>query len=83
MGPLTVIPDEPVWGIVIGLVIVALLVLILPFKIKIIEHNLELFFLVMGIIAVTISGQWSLELIIDALKAPVMIGSLPIGMKWK
>ena len=80
MGPLTVIPDEPVWGIVIGLVIVALLVLILPFKIKIIEHNLELFFLVMGIIAVTISGQWSLELIIDALKAPVMIGSLPIGI---
>jgi predicted cation transporter len=77
---MTVIPTEPVWGIVVGLVIVALLVLILPFKIKTIEHNLELFSLVMGVLAVTISAQWSLELIIDALKAPVMIGSLPIGI---
>jgi predicted cation transporter len=54
--------------------------LILPFKVKFIEHNLELFFLVMGVISVTISGLWSSTLIIDALKAPVIIGSLPIGI---
>jgi predicted cation transporter len=74
------IPQEPVLYIVLGLAIVALVVLIAPFKIRIIEKNLEIFFLVIGIIAVTISGLWSWELIIEALKAPVMIGSVPIGI---
>jgi predicted cation transporter len=54
--------------------------LILPFTVKIVEHNLELFFLVMGAISVTISGLWSSDLILEAIKAPVMIGSLPIGI---
>jgi predicted cation transporter len=71
---------HPVPGIAIGLALVALAALILPFKVKIIEHNLELFFLVMGIISVSISGLWSKSLIIDAIKAPVIIGSLPIGI---
>lgn len=74
------IPSQPVPGIVIGLAIIALIVLILPFKVRLIEHNLELFFLLMGAISVTISGLWSTTLIIDALKAPVIIGSLPIGI---
>jgi predicted cation transporter len=78
--PMTEIPAEPIWWMVVGLVLVALMVLILPFKVKWCEHNLEPFFLIMGILAVTISRQWSLELIIDGLKAPVMIGSLPIGI---
>ena len=78
--PMAEIPTEPVWSIVAGLVIITLMVLILPFKVKFIEHNLEAFFLVMGVLSVTISGQWSVELITDALKAPVMIGSLPIGI---
>jgi predicted cation transporter len=34
----------------------------------------------MGILAVTISSLWSLDLVIKALKAPVMIGALPIGI---
>jgi len=34
----------------------------------------------MGILAVTISGLWSGRLVTDALKAPVIIGSLPIGI---
>jgi len=74
------IPAEPIWWMVAGLVLVALMVLVLPFKVKWCEHNLEVFFLIMGILAVTISGQWCFELIIDALKAPVMISSLPIGI---
>lgn len=77
---MTDIPAEPVWGIVAGLVIIALMVLILPFKVKFIEHNLEVFFLTMGILSVTISGVWGGQLVIDALKAPVIIGSIPIGI---
>ncbi len=78
--PMTEIPVEPVWSIAAGLVIIALMVLILPFKVKFVEHNLEVFFLIMGILSVTISGLWSGQLVIDALKTPVMIGSLPIGI---
>ncbi len=75
-----IMPDQPIWWMVAGLVIVAILVLILPFRVKWCEHNLEVFFLIMGLLAVTISWQWSGTLVIDALKAPVMIGSLPIGI---
>ena len=74
------IPQEPVLYITIGLVVVALLVLVLPFRVKRIEENLEPFFLLMGIIAVSISSLWGWELVKDALKSPVMIGSLPIGI---
>ena len=79
------LPAEPVWGWVAGLIIIALLVLILPFKVKWCEHNLEIFFLIMGILSVSISAifsynLWSAELVLEALKAPVVIGSLPIGI---
>lgn len=74
------IPQEPVLYMVIGLITVVLLVLVLPLRVKFIEHNLEPFFLIMGIIALSISGLWSTTLVIDALKAPVVIGSLPIGI---
>jgi predicted cation transporter len=74
------IPEEPVLYIVIGLAIIALIVLVAPFKIRFVEKNLEIFFLIIGIIAVTISGLWSWNLALEALKAPVMIGSLPIGI---
>jgi len=66
--------------IVLGLAIVGLAVLILPFKVKKIEGNLELFFLVMGIISVTISSLWSFDLVKEALRSPLMIGSLPVGI---
>lgn len=74
------IPQEPVLYMVAGLSVVTLIVLTLPFIVKKVEHNLELFFLVMGAIAVTISGLWSWGLIEESLKAPVMIGSLPVGI---
>jgi predicted cation transporter len=74
------IPEEPVLYIVIGLVAITLMVLVLPFRVKKIGEHLEPFFLVMGIIAVSVSGLWSWELVKDALKAPVMIQSLPIGI---
>jgi predicted cation transporter len=76
---MTEIPEEPIIWMAAGLIVVAILVLILPFKVKWCEHNLEVFFLIMGILAVTISWQWSGHLVIEALKSPVVIQALPIG----
>jgi len=75
-----IVPKEPVLYIIIGLAVVVLSVLILPFRVKKIEQNLEPFFLVMGVIAVTISGLWNWELTKEALKAPVMVGAVPVGI---
>jgi len=74
------IAAEPVWGIVAGLSAVTLAVLVLPFRVRLVERNLEAFFLIMGVLAVTISGLWSGELVLEAVRSPVMIGSLPIGI---
>jgi len=74
------IPTDPVALVSIGLFAILALVLILPFKFKIVENNLEAFFLIMGIAAMTIAGLWSLEVIQEALLAPVMIGGIPIGI---
>ena len=79
------LPVAPVWGWAVGLIIIALIVLIMPFLVKWCEHNLELFFLIMGVLSVSLSAVfghnlWNGELVVEALKAPVMIGSLPIGI---
>jgi predicted cation transporter len=74
------IPAEPVFYITAGLVIVTLMVLVLPFWVRIIEHNLEIFFLIMGVLSVTVSGLWSWGLIVEALKAPVVVGTIPVGI---
>lgn len=74
------IPEEPVLHIVLGLCLITLLVLLLPFITKKVEENLEFFFLVMGAVAVTVSGLWSGDLVLEALKAPVVIGAVPIGI---
>jgi predicted cation transporter len=79
-------------GVTIGLFIIFLTVLIGPFKIKVIEHNLEVFLFICGVLAMTISGfvelagtetGWRLEIIEEALTAPLKIGeiySIPIGI---
>jgi predicted cation transporter len=77
---MTHIPEEPVLYIVLGLCLITLLVLILPFISKRVEENLELFFVIMGVCAVTVSGLWSWGLVIEALKAPVVIGNVPVGI---
>ncbi len=66
-----------------GLFIILALVLILPFRVKRVEENLEPFFLVMGIASVTISGLWSYELVIEAIETPLKItefAGIPIGI---
>ena len=69
-------------GVTIGFFIIFLVVLIGPFKIKIIEHNLEVFLFICGVLAMTISGfveipgtetGWRLEIIEEALTAPLML----------
>ncbi len=72
------IPPEPIFHIALGLSVVLVLVLVLPFRVRIIEENLEPFFLIMGIISVTISGLWSYELVFEAMKEPVWLPNTPI-----
>ncbi len=79
-------------GITIGLFIIFLVVLIGPFKIKIIEQNLEVFLFICGVVALTISGfvtlpgeetGWRLKIIEEALTAPVYIQNpyhIPVGI---
>jgi predicted cation transporter len=77
---MSLIPSQPVLAVVIGLGAIAVALLILPFLVRKIEDNLEPFFLAAGVAALTVSGLWSWPIVLDALKAPVMIGSLPIGI---
>jgi predicted cation transporter len=75
-----------------GLFCIFLLVLILPFKVKQVEHNLEVFLFACGVVALTIAGfvaipgettGWSLAIIEEALLAPLMITTvfgIPVGI---
>lgn len=58
---------------IIGLIVILILVLFLPFLVKPIEHNLEVFLFVMGILAALISGMMNWELIEKALVDPINI----------
>ena len=59
--------------ITIGLCVILLAVLALPFLFKTIEHNLEVFLFVMGITAAFISKQISWHLSFEALREPIPI----------
>ncbi|NMB78398.1 MAG: DUF1646 family protein [Methanomicrobiales archaeon] len=75
-----------------GLLVIFVLVLALPFTVKCIEHNLEVFLFACGVAALTLSGfavipgettGWSLEIVEEALLSPLNITSLfgiPIGI---
>jgi predicted cation transporter len=75
-----------------GLFVIFLLVLILPFKVKQVEHNLEVFLFACGVVALTIAGfmtipgettGWSLKIIEEALLAPLQITTvfdIPVGI---
>ncbi|MBI5240408.1 MAG: DUF1646 family protein [Elusimicrobia bacterium] len=49
------------------------LVLLLPFSVKKVEEELELFLFVMGLSAVTVSGRWSAHLVHESLVEPIKI----------
>jgi len=59
------------------LAFIALLVLIFPFKVKIVEQNLELFLFIMGAAAVTVTNKWTMEVVMTAAEEPVMKGIVP------
>jgi predicted cation transporter len=75
-----------------GLMVIFLLVLILPFKVKQVEHNLEVFLFACGVVALTIAGfmtipgettGWNLKIIEEALLAPLKITTvfgIPVGI---
>ena len=56
---------------ILGLTVILILVLFLPFTIKIVEKNLEVFlFFIMGIAAVIVSQSLDISLITKGLKRP-------------
>lgn len=59
--------------VIAGLVGILLLVLVLPFAVKKVEENLELFLFIMGVSASLISGIMTPHLILKALEEPIMI----------
>jgi predicted cation transporter len=76
----------------LGLLVIFLLVLILPFRVKCIEHNLEAFLFACGVAALTIAGfiaipgeqtGWSLAVAGEALLSPINVTNLfgiPVGI---
>jgi len=58
---------------IVCLFAILLLVLLLPFLVKKVEENLEIFLFVMGLLAVTVSSQWAMPLLVEALIEPIKI----------
>lgn len=71
------IAGETLTSIDIALFAIFLLVLALPFKVKIVEKNLEAFLFIMGAAAVTITSKWGFDLVKLAAEEPVMKGIVP------
>jgi predicted cation transporter len=59
--------------VLIGLLVIAALALLLPLLVHGVEEQMEIFLAGMGILAVTISSQWSIHLLLDALREPIKI----------
>jgi len=76
----------------IGLLVIFVLVLVLPFKVRRIEENLEVFLFACGVTALTFAGLivipgeetgWSVAIVQEALLSPLQVTSLygiPIGI---
>ena len=60
-------------GMTIGLLIILILVFIIPFTVKVVEHNLEYFLFVMGIIAAFVGQAFNSQLLLHALVNPIEI----------
>jgi predicted cation transporter len=59
------------------LAVIALLVLIFPFKVKIVEQNLEVFLFIMGAAAVTVTSKWTMAVVMTAAEEPIIKGIVP------
>jgi predicted cation transporter len=58
---------------IIALLVILLAIFILPFVVKKIEEELEIFLFVMGVIAVTVTARWDPGLVTDAFTEPIVI----------
>ncbi len=58
---------------VLWLIIIFLLVLLLPLRVKVVENNIELFIFIMGGITAFTSGSWNRELFLKAASNPIGI----------
>jgi predicted cation transporter len=58
---------------IMALFSILFLVLFLPFFVKKIEENLEIFLFAMGVLAVTVSAQWAYPLVKEGLLEPIKI----------
>lgn len=68
---------QPLWvNLLLG--VVALCLLIIPLTVRWVESHLELFLLMVGTVAVTISGGWSSELLRRTLSAPVYVSFIVV-----
>ncbi|HRU39435.1 MAG TPA: DUF1646 family protein, partial [Candidatus Goldiibacteriota bacterium] len=56
-----------------GLLVIMALVFVLPFAVKKIEEELEIFLFIMGVAAVTVTKHWDMHLIHEALVEPIKI----------
>ncbi|WP_026485761.1 DUF1646 family protein [Caldanaerobius polysaccharolyticus] len=56
----------------IALAVILILIFVLPFMVKVIEHNLEYFLFAMGIVSVVVSKQVSTDLFLRVFKNPLM-----------
>lgn len=66
--------------VVYALIVIFILILILPVISKKIERNLELFFLMMGLTSSIVSGTLGYQILYEAILAPLMIHSIPLGI---
>jgi len=66
--------------VVAGLSAIMAGTLVLPFSVKRVEEELEIFLCVMGVMAVSISGVWSLRLAEEALREPMAITAAVTAM---
>ena len=58
---------------ILGLTVILILVLFMPFTVKIVERNLEVFLFIMGVAAIIISQVANKELILKGLEDPIFI----------
>ncbi len=62
------------------LVITFFVILLGPLLFKKIEENIEVFFLIIGLLVSLLTGVLTLELLIEAFEAPIIIHGIPIGI---
>jgi len=80
---MVMLAGETVTPVDMGLFVIILIVLVAPFKVKIVEKNLEAFLFVMGVLAVTIASKWfvdgaiNMDLILEAATEPIIKGIVP------